>query len=115
VAEFVEHGGDVVEAEQRRLARRRLGEVGDVVDTGLVPSSFDWLTKFDIQAPPDLVVALEIVEIHEAELGAVLVVDLEHADVRLIDRDVLPLLEGDAVELVGGVEDAVLEHRLSSK
>ena len=31
VSELVEHGRHIVEREQRRLARRRLGEVGDVV------------------------------------------------------------------------------------
>src|SRR3546814_2221900 len=35
---------------------------------------------------------------------------LEHAHVRVVDRDVLALLEADAVELVGGEEHAVLQH-----
>ena len=78
--------------------------------TGLVPRRYDWLTRFDIQAPPVLVVALPRVDHEDRQLLAVCVVDLEHPHVRAPGRDVLPLLEGQSVKLVGGVEDAVLEH-----
>ena len=53
VAELVEQRARVVDAEQRRLARRALGEVHDVDDDGphLLPSSLCWSRQPDIQAP----------------------------------------------------------------
>ena len=57
-----------------------------------------------------LVVAREVVGDEQRERLAVGIDDLEHAHVRLVHRQILALLEGEAVELVRGVEHAVLHH-----
>ena len=41
---------------------------------------------------------------------AVGVEHLEDAHVRLVNGEIVPLFEGESIELIGRVEDAVLEH-----
>ena len=106
----MEHGGDIVEADERGLAGRRLGEVGDVVDDRLGAEELRLLDEIAHPGAALLVVALEVVEIGEAQLRAVLVEHFKDAHIGLIDRNVVAFLEGHAVELVRGVEHAVLEH-----
>ena len=110
MAEFMEHGADVVEADQRGLAGRRLGEVRDIVDHGLGAQQFRLADEIAHPGAAGFVVALEIVEIHQAQRLAVLVEDLEHHHIGLIDRNVVALLEGDAIKLIGGIENAILQH-----
>ena len=110
VAELVEHGDHVVERQQRRLAGGRLGEVGDVVDHRLGAEQLRLVDEVVHPGAAALVVALEVVAVEQRQRVAVLVEHLEHAHVRLVHRNVLALLEGQPVELVGGVEHAVLQH-----
>jgi len=109
MAELVEHGGDVGEADERGLARRGLGEVGDVVDDRQRAQQFRLADEVAHPRAAVLVVALEVVAVPERQRLAVGIEDLEDAYVGVVDGDVLALFEGDAVELVGGVEHAVLE------
>ena len=78
--------------------------------TGRVPSSFDCCSSSVHPCAAVLVVALEVVEVEQPEVRSVLVEHLEDAHVRLIDRQVVPFLEREAVQLVRGEEDAVREH-----
>ena len=110
VSELVEHGANVVGGEQRGLARRRLGEVADVDDDRLGAHQLRLLDEVVHPGAALLVVALEVVDVEQGEGAAVGVEDLEDAHVGVVDRKVLALLEGNAVELGGGVEDAVFEH-----
>ena len=95
---------------QRRLARRGLLEVGHVVDHRQRAQQLGLVHQNVHPRAAVLVVALEVVAIEQRQRLAVGVEDLEDAHVRLIDGKVVALLEGEAVELVRGVEDAVLEH-----
>ena len=97
-------------AEQRRLAGRGLGEVGDVVDDRQRAQQLGLVDEVAHPGAAVLVVALEVVAVEKRQRLAVGVEHFEHAHVRVVDRNVLALLEGDAVELVGGVEHAVLQH-----
>ena len=100
-------GGD-----ERGLARGGLGEVG-VVRDGRLPAEQPALVD---EAVAPRAAALrrpqEEIAVVQGERAAVGVEDLPDADVRMVDGDVLALLEGDAVHLVGGEEDAVLENPL---
>src|SRR5690606_41172118 len=60
--------------------------------------------------PAALAVALVGIEVEQPELGAVGFVHRVNGDVRVPHGQVGALLEGQAVELVGGVEHAVLQH-----
>ncbi len=110
MAEFVEHRRHVVRADQRGLAGGGLGEIGDVVDHRLGAEQLGLADEVRHPRAARLVVALEVVEIHQPELGAVLVVDGVGHHVGLVDGDVGTALEGQPVHLVGGVEHALLEH-----
>ena len=60
VAELVEHRRHVVEADERGLARRRLREVGDVVDDRpACRAASTAATKLSIHAPPFLLSRLK--------------------------------------------------------
>ena len=54
-----------------------------------------------------LALAREEVGIEDCQIAAVLIEYLVCLDIRMIDRDILVLLEGDAVELVGKTEYAI--------
>ena len=110
MAELVEHGGDVVETQQRRLAGCRPGVVADIEhDRARAGEAI----LFDERVHPGaaaLARALVVVGIEQGQLLAVGIEHVEHAHVGLVDRQVVAFLEGQAVELVGGEEDAVVEH-----
>ena len=110
VAELVEHGGDIAEAEQSGLARRRLAEVADVVDHRQRAQQLGLVNKVAHPGAAVFVVALEVVAVKKSQGLAVGVEHLEHAHIRVVHRNVVALLEGDAVELVGGVKHAILQH-----
>ena len=98
VAELVEHGLDVVEAEQRRLARRRPGEIGHVEGHRPGAEQAGLIHEGVLPCPAALAGPREIVGIPERERTAVRVVDLEHPHVGMIGGDVLPLLEAQPVQ-----------------
>ena len=110
VAELVEHGGDVVEAEQCGLARRGLLEVSYVEDHRQLAQQFRLADQHVHPRSAILVVALEVIAIPQRQRLRISVEDLEDAHVLLVNGNVLALFEGEAVELMRSVEDAVLEH-----
>src|SRR5215469_8307486 len=115
VSELVEHRAHVAEAEQSRLARSRLGEVGHVVDNRQSTEQLGLVYKNVHPGAAIFVVALEIVAIEERQLFSVCVENIKDAYIWMVDRKVVPLFERDPVKLMGGVEDAVLEHAVEFK
>ena len=85
------------------------GEVSDVEDGRLRADEARLIDEAVHPRAAALVRTREVVAVVERHRFAVGVEDLEHAHVRLIDRDVVALLEREPVELIGGVEDAVLQ------
>ena len=65
VSELVEHGGDVVEGDERGLAGGGLGEVGDVVDDGELVEERGLIDEVAHPGAALFVVALEVVEVDE--------------------------------------------------
>ena len=92
------------------LAGRRLGEVGGVGDHRLGPQEFRLANEAVHPGAARLVVALPIIEVGETQRLSIGVESFIDPDIGLIGRDVGPALEGQAIHLVGCVEDAVLQH-----
>src|SRR5208283_3515452 len=101
MAEFVEHGGYIAEADEGGLAGAGLGEIGDVEYHRYQAEQFRLAHKNVHPRAAVFVVALEVVAIPESERFAVGIENLEHANVRMVDGNVGTLFESDAVELIG--------------
>ena len=112
VPELVERGVDLVEREQGGLAVRRPRHVEVDDRHGLLPSRCDWSTKVLIQAPPRLVGRAYQSARNSPMPLALVVEDLVDRDVGVIGGQVVAALEAQPVELVRGVEDAVLDDVL---
>ncbi|MND41304.1 hypothetical protein D3C80_320540 [compost metagenome] len=115
MTKLVEHGDHVIVRQQRRLARCRFGKVGNVVDHRF--GAFQ-LRLFDEVAHPGaaaFVVAFKEVGIEQRHRFAVFIEHLIHAHVRLVNRDILTFFEADAVQQVGGIEHAVVQHVIQSE
>ena len=110
VAKLVEHRRHIIKADQRRLARGGLGEVGHVVDHRQRAQQFGLSYKFVHPRSAVLVVALEIVAVPQSQRLSVGVKDLVNLYVGVVDRDVGALFEGNTVKLVRSVKDAVVQH-----
>ncbi len=106
----MEQGGDVVVADQRGLAGRGLGEVADVVDHRPGPEQLGLTDEVAHPGAAVFAVALEEIEIDQADGRAILVEHFIDADVGVIDRQVRSPPEGDAVEPLGDVEEPVVQH-----
>ena len=96
---------------QRRLAGGGLHDVGDVADDRLRAQQLRLDAEVVHPRAAVLVVAREVVGVEQRQRRPVVVEDLEDADVGVVDREVVPLGEGDAVQLVRREEDAVLAAR----
>ena len=106
VAELVEQGDRVGPGNQHRLAGRRRDEVGVVGDDRREAGQA--LLRAVLAHPGARALAgtgIEI-EVPQADAGAV-ALDLEHLDIRVIDRQVGQLLEGQAEQFAGGPEHAL--------
>ncbi len=106
----MEHGVGIVPGDQRGLARGGLGIVRDVEHHRLGPGQAVLVDEVRHPRPARLVVALPGIEIEQRQFAAILVIDGVNRHVRVIDRNVGALLEGQPVELVGGIEHAVFQH-----
>ncbi len=106
----MEHRRHIGKADQRRLARRRLLEVRHVENHRPRAQQLRLRHKAVHPRAARFVVTLEVVAIPQCQRLAVRLEHLEHAHVRVVHRDVLALLEGDPVQLVRRIEDAVLQH-----
>ncbi len=111
VAELVEQGGRLVEAEKRRLAGGGLREVADVVDDRSdVPAALlPLLPEIVHPGSPVLAGAGEVVDVEESEVGPVGIQHLVGPYVRVVDGGVGAHLEGDAEERVRDVEGGLLD------
>ena len=110
VSEFVEHRDHVVEADQCRLARGRLGEVGDVIDDRKRAQQFGLADKVAHPRSAVFVVAFEVVAVPQRQRLAVGVDHFIHLHVGVVDGDVGASLHGDSIKHVRGVKHAVLKH-----
>ena len=105
VAELVEQSARVIEAEQRRLARRRLGEIADIDDqrTNVAGELFLFAQRGHPGAAA-LGRTRKIVAEEQADLAAVAAAHLPDAHVGMPDRDVGALREAQPEQALGGVE-----------
>ncbi len=58
------------------------------------------------------IVALEVIAVPERQRLPVAVEDLEDSHIGVVDGNIVAFLEREAVELVCGVEDAILQHAI---
>ena len=117
VAEFVEQRARVVERQQRRLARRRLGEIADVEDDRAdVAGKLFLVAQRGHPGAAVLGAAREIIADEQADMAAGRVLHLEGAGVGVIERHAdgrEAQAEQPARGLEGGLDHLVeLEVRL---
>ena len=106
----MKHRGDVVKADQRRFAGRRLRQVRDVVDDRQGAQQRRLIDELRHPSTAVLVVALEIIAIEQRQRLAIRVGDFENPHIGFVHGNVLAFLEGDAVQLIGRKEHARLEY-----
>ena len=110
----MEEGLHLAQCQQGRLLFCRLGEVHHHRDvrTDVLALLVDILSLI-FRHPGTALLALAGVEIsvEDGEIAAILVEHLVSLDVRMVNRNVLVLLEGDAVQLVGKTEDTAYHLR----
>ena len=111
MAELVEQGLDLVQAEQGRRVVGGGGEVADQVDHGVDLDPRRTVLAAEPAAPGALALALARVVVHVDHRGvrSVGLEDLEDLGVGVRPGHVLERLEGQTVEPVGDVEDAVAD------
>ena len=112
VAELVERGVHLIGGEQRRLTRRRLRNVEVVDDDRLRAEQPRLLDEAVHPRAAALVAARVPVDQEQAVRRAVGVEHFEHAHVCLVHRQILALLEAQAVQLVRGEQHAVDQHAI---
>src|SRR6202453_3602611 len=110
MSKLVEHGNDVGEADQGGLAFGWLRQIGDIVDDRGGSEQRRLADEFRHPGSAILIVALEIVAVEKSQVLTIGVENLKHPHIGLVDGKVMPLFEGDAIELIGGVKDAVLQY-----
>src|ERR1700732_311607 len=106
----MEHGGDIIETNERRLAGRGFGQVGDVVNHWQGAQQFRLSDEFGHPCAAILVISLEVIAIKKRQRLTPNVIDFEDANVGLIHGDVLPFLEGDPIQLSRGKKYSILQH-----
>ena len=110
VSELVEHRRHIIVGQQRRLAGRGLGEVGNVVHHRLVARQRGLIDELIHPGAALLVVPLEVVGVEERQRLTIHIEYLEGPHVGIVDRNVVSLLERQPVQLVGGEKHSVLQH-----
>ena len=112
VAELMEERLYIRRGEEGGSALSGSLEVADVVDDRLRTEERALLDEVRHPRPTRLRWATEVVRIEEGHGGIILVEDLVDLYAISIDRDIRAGLEGQTVELVGCVEDPVLQHAI---
>ena len=112
VAELMEERLYIRRGEEGGSALSRSLEVADVVDDRLRTEERALLDEVRHPRPTRLRWATEVVRIEESHGGIILVEDLVDLYAISIDRDIRTGLEGQAIELVGCVEDSILQHAI---
>ena len=110
MAELVKHRRHVSEREERGLACSRLCEVLRIRDHRFRAEESALADEAARPRAAGFVRPGEKVRVEKRQRFAVGIEHIEHAHVGLVDGDVVPLLECDAVELRGGEEDAVFQN-----
>src|SRR6202521_208933 len=110
MSKLMEHGDDVGEADQGGFAGGGLGQVGNVVYDRRGSKKPRLANEFGHPGSAILVIALEIIAVEKGEVLAIGVEDFEDPYIGVVNGNVVPFLEGDAVELICRVEHSVLEH-----
>ena len=112
MAELVEHSLDLINGEEGRERVGRSRHVADVDDdrANVIALGVNiLLTEVRHPRAASLRRAREIVGREYSKKTSVRVNDLEGLDGRVVERNVLQRLDGDAVKLVGGEEYAVAD------
>ena len=110
VTKLVEEGLYLAQGQEGWLLGGRLGEVHHHADVRAhIGALVIYPLSLELCHPGTSLLALarEEVCIEYCQIAAILIEYLVCLDIRMIDRDVLVLLEGDAVELVGKTEYAI--------
>ena len=110
VAELVEERGHLVPGQQRGLSLRGLGVVAHIKYNRQLIALATLLGEAVHPGTASLRGTAEVVGIEEGERLAVLVDHLERLHIGVIGRDVLALLERQAINTVSGIEHAVEQH-----
>src|SRR6185503_17416580 len=85
-------------------------EVRNVEDDRLSPSDSILVDEVVHPGTTALLVTLPVVSIEKSKRLSILIEHLEHANVWVVDRDVLTLLERQAVKLVRREEQSILKN-----
>ena len=110
MAELMEEGGHIIEAQQAGLPWRWLHVVAVLRDHRLLLKQGALIHEGAHPGTTVLVVAGEVVPIEQSDDGATRIDDVEHAHIGVVYWQVFPLLERESVEFLGGIEDAVHQH-----
>ncbi|MNG79413.1 hypothetical protein D3C79_380240 [compost metagenome] len=92
------------------MARCGFGEVGDVVNHRLGTVKFGLLNEVAHPGAAALVVTLKEIGVEQRQRLAVFIKYLVYPHVRMINRDIFALFKADAVQQIGCVEYAVMQH-----
>jgi len=112
VAELMEERLYIRRGEEGGSTLSRSLEVADVVDDRLRTEERALLDEVRHPCPTRLRWATEVVRIEEGHGGIILIEDLVDLYAIGIDRDIRTGLEGQTIELVGCVEDPILQHAI---
>src|ERR1700681_1616046 len=106
MSELMEDRGHIIKAQQGGLTRGRLGKVGNIEDHCFGSQQTALIHKAVFPGATALIRSREVVAVIKRQRFAVSIEDFKDAHIGLIDRNVLSLFEGDAVELIRGKENA---------
>ena len=116
MTEFVKHGVHLVKREQRRLARRRLRNVQVIGHHRLGAEQARTAARRRSSTRRRALRAARNSRQEKRQRLTVGIEDFEDAHVRLIDRQIVAFLEGEAVELVAAAKKTPsISTRFSSK
>ncbi len=110
MAEFVEHGGDFVRGQQRGLARRGHCKVGNIEGNGARAFQLCLVHQRIVPGTARLVVAAEEVKIHQPHMAAIGIAHFVHLHILVPGGKVGALVEGDAIQAVGGIKNTIIQH-----
>ena len=110
VPELMEHRCHLVPCQQRRLSFRGFGTVAHIEDDGQLTILTALFGKTVHPGTASLGRSAEIVAAEKRFRLTVLVKHLKGFHVGMVEGDVSPLLEGESIYPVGGIEHSVDEH-----
>ena len=113
VTELMEKGANLIPCNQGRLTLWSLGVVAYIIDNRQLSPLVALLGKGTHPCTATLGRATEVVAVEEGDRLAVLVAYLEHLHVWVIGRNVLALLEVQAVYAMSSIEHTVHLHAVN--